>query len=393
MRFLVSVIPGHGHLLPMVPVARKLKQSGHSVVITTSRSFLPKVRQYIDSDCIDIGLDWNEADAVAEGKLHFIGEEWPLSIVEDLRKVIRERSIDAVIHGPFDPGAWVASELENVPEVCVGYSVRQVSIPSIGGNDTPERKAQRLRYLANGSWSHVRSKFGLPPRANFFSDFPGDDQLTLDLTAPSLHPFPVEMNMKPVVECRLEFVVRDREGTTEVVKRLDPSRPVVHFALGSLYQPSHWGWAEELLRRDPRMQLVVTGRPPRELLDKGVIARDWLDHSLLLPHVDVFVHHAGWGSMMAALAHGVPSVVYPMFGDQSYNASRLQMLGAAYPLWFGEGNFGTAQEWADAILLVSSNDRIRGVCQRFQEEIQELEPIDSAVPLIEKLASQPRAAG
>jgi UDP:flavonoid glycosyltransferase YjiC (YdhE family) len=57
----------------------------------------------------------------------------------------------------------------------------------------------------------------------------------------------------------------------------------------------------------------------------------------------VVVSHAGSGSLIGALAHGLPSLLIPMGADQPLNAARCQALGAAHVL--------------DAVTLTSASAR------------------------------------
>ena len=59
---------------------------------------------------------------------------------------------------------------------------------------------------------------------------------------------------------------------------------------------------------------------------------DWIPHRELLPRTDVVVTHAGLGTVMAALASGVPMVCMPMGRDQPLNAQRVATLGLGIEL-------------------------------------------------------------
>ncbi|MGH3451936.1 MAG: glycosyltransferase [Haloechinothrix sp.] len=43
---------------------------------------------------------------------------------------------------------------------------------------------------------------------------------------------------------------------------------------------------------------------------------------MVLPRCDAAVSHGGSGSVMGALAHGLPQVLFPMGADQPQNAAR-----------------------------------------------------------------------
>ncbi|HZW99073.1 MAG TPA: nucleotide disphospho-sugar-binding domain-containing protein, partial [Trueperaceae bacterium] len=49
-------------------------------------------------------------------------------------------------------------------------------------------------------------------------------------------------------------------------------------------------------------------------------AGHWVNMPKLLERTSVLMHHGGWGSTIAALASGTPSVVVPLGSDQHVNA-------------------------------------------------------------------------
>jgi UDP:flavonoid glycosyltransferase YjiC (YdhE family) len=54
----------------------------------------------------------------------------------------------------------------------------------------------------------------------------------------------------------------------------------------------------------------------------------YMPHSEILPSASLVITHAGAGTTMAALGHGVPLLCTPMGRDQFFNAERVQTLGA-----------------------------------------------------------------
>jgi UDP:flavonoid glycosyltransferase YjiC (YdhE family) len=58
----------------------------------------------------------------------------------------------------------------------------------------------------------------------------------------------------------------------------------------------------------------------------------YVRHAAVLPHADLLVTHAGLGSVVAALAHGVPMVALPLDREQPDNARALVRMGAGVAL-------------------------------------------------------------
>jgi hypothetical protein len=116
----------------------------------------------------------------------------------------------------------------------------------------------------------------------------------------------------------------------------DDQRPLVLVSFSTTYQAQ-----EDLLRRVvralgtlPVRALVTTG--PAAGLDRdlpdNVEVSDWTPHAEVLPRTALLVTHAGLGTVMIGLAHGVPLLCLPMGRDQHGNAARVSKLGAGLVL-------------------------------------------------------------
>ncbi|MFI6037854.1 macrolide family glycosyltransferase [Streptomyces sp. NPDC051315] len=67
-------------------------------------------------------------------------------------------------------------------------------------------------------------------------------------------------------------------------------------------------------------------------LPAHVEAHPWLPHPQVLPHADVFVCHAGMGSLMEALYYGVPVVALPRAHELAVSAEQLERCGVGRSL-------------------------------------------------------------
>lgn len=92
---------------------------------------------------------------------------------------------------------------------------------------------------------------------------------------------------------------------------------------------------------------------------------DWISHRELLPRTDVVVTHAGLGTVMAALASGVPMVCMPMTRDQPLNAERVAALG----LGIEQSPAASADLIRDAVQCVLDDGRFRQRAQSMAEII------------------------
>ena len=58
----------------------------------------------------------------------------------------------------------------------------------------------------------------------------------------------------------------------------------------------------------------------------------FVPHGEVLPHASLVVTHAGMGTVMSALSHGVPLLCLPLGRDQFFNAAMVERLGAGRAL-------------------------------------------------------------
>jgi UDP:flavonoid glycosyltransferase YjiC (YdhE family) len=80
--------------------------------------------------------------------------------------------------------------------------------------------------------------------------------------------------------------------------------------------------------------LVTLGGPSHapSAARRNVAVEPFADHDELFPRCDAVVTHGGLGTVLRALAHGVPLVMLPLGRDQLVNADRIAQLGAGMHL-------------------------------------------------------------
>jgi len=75
---------------------------------------------------------------------------------------------------------------------------------------------------------------------------------------------------------------------------------------------------------------VLTGpelEPSEVDVPDGVVVEQFVPHEAILPEAALVVAHGGTGTLLAALAAGVPVLSLPLGRDQPANAHRLEQLG------------------------------------------------------------------
>lgn len=117
----------------------------------------------------------------------------------------------------------------------------------------------------------------------------------------------------------------------------------------------------------------------------NVRVEQYVPQSLLLPRCDLVVSHAGSGSVVGALAHGLPMVLLPIGADQPLNAARCEALGAARVL---DPFHASGADVANAAAEVLADESYRRSAERVQAEIAGLPGPEHALLLLEQIRPQ-----
>lgn len=380
MRFLITCIPGLGHLNPLLPIAFALKKAGHEVAIATAPIFCKTVTN-VGLECIPAGLDWDERrllETIPELRAitPIYRGEWmmnniflnrsPHKMISDLSRIVPEWRPDMIVSGSFEYGGAVVAEKLGLPYATASYTIRWN--PWI------------LKHAIGRAITRLRAENGLPadPELRMFGR-----HLDLCLAPPSwafeaalLRPALTQLVRRKVLGPDLPLQQRlwglkalalqtifDRAmranpkhltvGSTtrfigEVVGldpvppppawlKAMPRQPTVFVSLGTVLSAEYPEIFEKLLTglRDKSVNLVMTlggkgdscrfGRQPPNVRIVKFMTQDELHE--LLPHVDLSINHAGYSSVMEALLHGVPLVLLPLVSDAPMNTQMCRFSG------------------------------------------------------------------
>lgn len=112
---------------------------------------------------------------------------------------------------------------------------------------------------------------------------------------------------------------------------------------------------------------ILLVRPERGLpaaLPGNVYTADWVPLDALMPTVGAVVHHGGAGTVLGALAAGVPQLVVPGPGDRRHNAGVVERSGAGWAM-------SAAAITADQLHRLLSDYGLRMTATRFRTSIAE----------------------
>jgi MGT family glycosyltransferase len=138
----------------------------------------------------------------------------------------------------------------------------------------------------------------------------------------------------------------------------------------------------------PTRVLLTTGHalPPSVLgaVPSNVHIEAFVPQDDVLPHAAVALCHGGSGTVLGALAAGVPMVVAPMFADQPHNALCLDALGAGLSM---PPAGASSEQLRAALVRVLQELPFRDTAQRLAREMATLPTLDQAALEIERLSA------
>jgi len=385
VRLLFSFAGGRGHVEPLVPIARAAQAAGHTVALAGGHSTLRDVAA-LGFTAFPLGPAGTHAPVRRVPLQELDAEREERDLRERfVRRTARDRvpavlalcadwQPDLLVCDETDFGGMVAAERLGLPHATV-------LVIAAGSFVRPDVVAQALDEL--------RAEHGLPrdpdlamlSRFLILSPFPPtyrDPAFPLPATAHSFRPLMSETtrNAAPPWPVRL------------------PGAPTVLFTLGTVFNLESGDLFTRVLaglRALPIEVVTTVGSQidPEELgpLPDTVHVERYIPQSLVLPHCSAVVSHGGSGSVIAALAHGLPQVVIPMGADQPLNAVRCRELGVARVL---DAVRATPQEVREAVSAVLSDPAYRSAAERVRDEIAALPGPEHAVTLLERLVAERR---
>lgn len=387
MRILFATNPGLGHLLPLLPIAIAARDAGHEVAVAAGASIGPVVTAAglrlvpmgpPDIDSVIVGtLDLRSVKGPDRPALIWpkvfagvLAEAFAAGVLE----LARSWSPDLVVHEDSEQGSWIAAERLGIPHVTVQATAWRVGLQRLareplnrlraahGLAPDPDLKLMhRYRYLTTRPPALLDPRSPLPATAEPLRPIAMDD--TPDTSRPSW------LNRAPSGPRRLCVTL----GTVNA-SRLDLLRPII----------------AGLARLDDDPEVVVTAGsqgdpsalgdlPPRFRVER------YVPMSRLLPTCDLAVFHGGSGTMLTALAAGVPLVVVPIAADQHDNAERCRSAGVARVLGTDELTADSVRESAAEVLGEPS---YRVAAATVRDQIAAMPPPAAVLADLEKLVAK-----
>jgi UDP:flavonoid glycosyltransferase YjiC (YdhE family) len=385
VRVLFTYAGGSGHADPLVPVAAAVRAAGHDVAFFGRRS----AAAVLDANGFTLFADPDDPTP-ATGDTATITPLLELDMEREYRdlrgfadRIARARMAaalelaegwrpDLLVCDEADYGCMVGAERLRLPHVTVltnasGSFLRAVDV------------AEPL--------DAIRAEHGLPLD-------PGLAMPRRDLV---VSPFPPSFRDPAFPLPENAISIRPDPGRTLAGSAPDwlshlPERPTVYVTLGTIFNLESGDLFDRVLAglRELAATVVVTvglNLDPERFGPQPdhVHVERYIPQSVLLPHCDIVVNHGGSGSVIGALARGLPLVLLPMGADQLPNAQRCEALGVGVVLDAGRA---TPRSIRDAASTLLRDADAREAAEHIRDEIASLPGPEVVVPLLERLVER-----
>ncbi|MFC0438142.1 glycosyltransferase [Kutzneria buriramensis] len=369
MRILFSGTGIHGHLLPMMPLARAFAARGHAVGFLTSS----QATDLVKPEAFDLlATEMTIADAVADtlratgidmidkpeprGAAYiFAGSAVDLS-AEPALAMAGDWRPDLLVHEISDHIGPVVAAALGTPAAMFAYGPRR-----------PDEYTAAMDEVVASRYAD-RGLIRVPPLRY------------VDICPPSVN-YPEWRPPAPRQLLRPEAYRQPWSQPQTVPAKGDRPRALVSFGtvFGRAEQLSPL--VDALVERDLDVVVTLNADADRFDVDRTrVHLSRFVPLETLLVGVDVMVTHGGAGTTLAALAHGVPLVVLPQGADHPRQAERVVNADAGIAL---VGDEATPDAVAAAAIRVLTDPVIRAGAALVRDEIAAMPSPDDVARILE----------
>jgi MGT family glycosyltransferase len=424
-RFLITVWPFTGHLLPQLGIAVALRERGHEVAFYSGEAArapieqegfelfaferLDERRMLQTMRAIDGG---GRRGRPGGGRLLGLLGDWLVETIPDqiadLRAILGRWHPDAIA---TDPSLWgpmlVLWEAERIPvalsTTLMGPLIPGPDAPAFGyglapANSAPGRLAAgaltRLTELSATGMRRridaVRAQHGLAPLGESVNRYTARLPLYLVGNVPELD---YERRDLPASVHYLGNCISypEHEGDTQWLDAIPTHRPWVHVTESTMStgEPFLLRAVIAALAEEPVEVIVTTGEQRGQMrlageLPANVHVTRWLNHDALLPRCSALVTLGGKSTILAAAEAGVPMVLVPTTWDKPDNARRVSETGAGIRL---SSRRLTREALRTAVREVLTEPSYRAAAQRLAALLAAAPGPSRAAELLEQLAS------
>jgi UDP-N-acetylglucosamine:LPS N-acetylglucosamine transferase len=305
MRVLVVAAPLLGHVFPLMPLAHALHDAGHDVVVATGGEAL-RVRDsglHVE-DVVPANVRFGpialrimlthplvaKRELQGSGRLDFVSRMFGKvgdAMTKPLQALARNWKPDVVVHEPLA----VAGSALGVPSI-----VHDVSV--FDGLELTNAVGARMKAEVRSPATVLRTA------PNSLAEFPGGEPM--------------------------RFVAYSGDGEVPQWLAEPAGKPRILVSRSTAPGPGSGRMMAAVAKAAEHVDAeFVLVRPERaEGLPDNVRTVGWVPIPRVLPFCDGIVHHGGAGTLLGALAAGVPQLVEPGPGDRTVHAKAITARGA-----------------------------------------------------------------
>ena len=376
MKIIVMNVPGHGHVNPTLPVVQELVEKGVQVLYYNTEEFRAKIsetgaefRAYPPTRLTSKSM----AHAV---NIHLINVthlllETSLSLTVFMLDEVAREQPDLLIFDSICLWGMQAARLSGLLAIAsITTFILEGAKLDLSWRDRWHMIGGALPHLPK--FSRARSaliqRYGrasLPPKHLF----PCTGQLNLVYTTPALQP-PTRF-----IDHSFVFVGPALPPPSQPLDFAFPAGQVIYISLGTVHTGNR-EFFEQCFVAFAHLSatFVVAAGPLADQLapPPNFIVRRHVPQVALLPHVDLFITHAGINSMHESLYFGVPMVMVPQQMEQAANARIAAAHGTGVVIG-GEPPYGQAvraEALAQAVQEALTTTAYRAAAQRMKDVLQ-----------------------
>jgi UDP:flavonoid glycosyltransferase YjiC (YdhE family) len=361
MRILQVLLPFGGNFPPQIAITRELVERGHRVRVLAFRAGRERIEatgaEFVafhgwndDADLTredgDFVRDWEKRTQLAGvGRMLDAGiAALPASVASTVA-ALKAEPADVVVNDFLFAGVGVAAEHAGVPVAALVHCPYPTPIegapplfsgagPMVGPLGAARDRvlnAMTNRIVARGvrPLNDERAKLRLPPLDGWYDQLLGADAIYV-LTAPEL-----DFLSRGKLPANVRYMGPSFEPHStewESPWRQSNADPLVVVSVSTTFM-NQVDMVQRVLDALARLRVrtLVTAGPALDVgalrLPSNARVVGFVPHLAVLPHASLVVTHAGWQTINAALACGVPLVCIPSGRDQPDNAARVVHTG------------------------------------------------------------------
>lgn len=333
MRVLAATQPAIGHLHPVVPLLTALQEQGHDVTVISAPSF----RSWVEQAGLRFepgGLDWREAvthetfpetvplrsdphGALRDFMLDLFTRRTATATAASVAPLIATHRPDLVLHTKTEFGAAAAAEAAGVAHLPVFAGLSDwfdMFGPFLGGTDDALAAVGAAPQHGDPAWLFHHGLVLIEPL--------GWSAVPAGLSVQRLRPVPFDAS----------------EGSTARDPASAPRHPMVHVTLGTVFNKFPGLFEVLVAGTAPHAaDVLVTVGSNLDASAAGPVpvhvrVERYVPLSQILTGCDLVVAHAGWNTLMACGAAGVPVVALVVGADHQGNADAGAAAGWVLPL-------------------------------------------------------------